>query len=581
MNLNASIIDQRLSGIQDEIRFWAENELNLTDAYRLKPLAFVYLCVKTMLDLDAQEAFDCVTDGSGDFGVDAMQVTEEVDGEFVVTLFQAKYKTRLEGDANFPEEGIRSLINAIRHIFDPSAELGAINERLRVQVEEARSMVRDGFIPRVRAIACNNGLKWNEQAQVVLDLAGFGDQVSWEHVNHDVLIGILQRPKQVDDTLRLVGRANVEDMNFSRVCIGRMPVTEVAALMRAHGDRLLERNIRRYLGLHGNRVNEGIRATLQSPQPSNFYFFNNGLTLVCNDFSYNALQGSDYQVRVENLQIVNGGQTCMTILKTADAMAAQGRSLPTDASVLVRLYKLPKDNEDIVLQITHATNSQNPVDLKDLRSNDEIQRQLEASMQSLGFNYRRKRVDGPTRTTDITAGAAAEALLAVWRAAPHQAKFLTREHFGKLYSTIFPSDVNGAQVVLAVLLYRITENHRRRPSLSDPMLVRYASCFIAMRMGQRLLKDLSRELDDVDHRCFTQAHELIDGRGESYFNASVTDVEEALRNLYGDKVVSPLQLSATFRRGDLIQMLLELPIENRPATPASAPARTPAASRTT
>nr|WP_269769820.1 AIPR family protein [Aeromonas salmonicida] len=38
--------------------------------------------------------------------------------------------------------------------------------------------------------------------------------------------------------------------------------------------------------------------------------------------------------------------------------------MSNDATVLVRIYKLPKDNEDIVLQITHATNSQNPVDLK-------------------------------------------------------------------------------------------------------------------------------------------------------------------------------------------------------------------------
>ena len=86
MNLNASIIDQRLKGVQDEIREWARDELKLTDEGRLRSLAFVYLCVKTMLDLDAREAFDCVTDGSGDFGVDAMQVTEEVDGEFVVTV---------------------------------------------------------------------------------------------------------------------------------------------------------------------------------------------------------------------------------------------------------------------------------------------------------------------------------------------------------------------------------------------------------------------------------------------------------------------------------------------------------------
>jgi hypothetical protein len=560
MNLNASIIDQRLTGVQDEIREWAASELNIADPGRLKPLAFVYLCVKTMLDLEPREAFDCVTDGGGDFGVDAMQVTEEADGEFAVTLFQAKYKAKLDGDSNFEEGGIQALVNAIRHIFDPAADLGAINDRLRAYVEEARAMVRDGFIPRVRAIACNNGLKWNAQAQKMIDLAGFGDQVTWEYVNHDVLIGILQRPKQVDDTLRLVGKANVEDMNFSRVCVGRMPVAEVAALMRQHGDRLLERNVRRYLGLHGNRVNEGIRETLQSPTPSNFYFFNNGLTLVCTDFSYNALQGSDYQVRVENLQIVNGGQTCMTILKTAESLAGQGKTLPDDASVLVRLYKLPKDNEDIVLQITHATNSQNPVDLKDLRSNEGIQIQLEASIQSLGFNYRRKRIDGAPKPSDITAGAAAEALLAVWREAPHQAKFLTREHFGKLYGTVFPPDINGAQVVLAVLLYRIAENHRRRPAGADPPLVRYASCFIAMRMGQRLLKDLGRELKDVSHQCFPLAQKFVEDHGESYFMESVGDIQAALKDLYGDKPVSTLQLSATFRRGDLIQKLLALPL---------------------
>lgn len=560
MNLNASIIDQRLIGVQAEIAQWAQDELNVSAPDRLKPLAFVYLCVKTMLDLDAQEAFDCITDGGGDFGVDAMQVTEEVDGEFNVTLFQAKYKTKLDADSNFPEDGIHALVNAIRHIFDPTAELGAINERLRVKVEEARALVRDGFIPRVRAIACNNGIKWNDQAQSVIERAGFGDQVTWEYVNHDVLIGILQRPKQVDDTLRLIGKANVEDMNFSRVCIGRMPVTEVAALMRNHGDRLLERNIRRYLGLHGNRVNEGIRETLRSTQPENFYFFNNGLTLICDHFKYNALQGASYQVQADNLQIVNGAQTCMTIYKTLTEMGQRGEALPADASVLVRLYELPKGKEDVVLQITHATNSQNPVDLKDLRSNDEIQRQLEASIEALGYQYRRKRMETPPKPLDITASAAAEALLAVWRQAPHQAKFLLREHFGKLYSVVFPGDVNGAQVVLAVLLYRIAENHRRRPTGADPSLVRYASCFIAMRMGQRLLHELGKPLEALNHQTFESAKKLVDEKGEVYFRDSVSDVEAALKDLYGQKEISTLQLSATFRRGDLIQKLLTLPL---------------------
>lgn len=528
MDINSSIIDQRLVGIQKEIAERACDELNIQDPKRLKSLAFVYLCVKTVLDLDVEEAFDCLTEGGGDFGVDAIHVSEEDDGEFGVTLFQAKYKDDLSAESNFQEKGITALLNAIRHIFDPAAELGAINDRLRSKVEEVRSLIRDGLIPRVRAIACNNGRKWNESTQKAIERAGFGEQVTWEHVNHDVLVAVLQRPKQVNETLHLIGKAVVEDLNFSRVCIGRMPVADVAALMRVHGERLLERNIRRYLGLHGNRVNEGIRNTLRSPSPENFYFFNNGLTLVCDDFAYNGLQSRDFQVKVDNLQIVNGAQTCMTILKTEDGLLREGRELPSEASVLIRLYKLPKVDDDLVLQITHATNSQNPVDLKDLRANDALQQQLEQSIQTLGYIYRRKRIDTAIKTNEITSGVAAEALLAVWRNKPHQAKFFTREHFGKLYDIIFTGQTNGAQVVAAVLLYRIAENHRRRPLHGEPFFVRYASCFIAMQMGRRLLKGLGCKLEELDHRNFASAKQLIESDGERYYQECVGDVEKAL-----------------------------------------------------
>jgi len=196
-----------------------------------------------------------------------------------------------------------------------------------------------------------------------------------------------------------------------------------------HGDRLLEKNIRRYLGLQGNRVNEAIRTTLESGEQGNFYFYNNGITLTCDKFTYNALQEGDFQVKVENLQIINGGQTCMTIFQTL-----QQRTLfSNEAYVLLRLYQLPSDNEDLVQRITFATNSQNPVDLRDLRANDQVQRRLEMDIEQLGFAHRRKRSDSGTRAIDITSGVAAEAVLSVWRHRPQQAKFFTREHFGRLY----------------------------------------------------------------------------------------------------------------------------------------------------
>jgi len=558
MNINASIIDQRLQSVIDAIRQRAAEELNINDAGKLKSLAFVYFCVQTILDLEDSNTFDCLTEGGGDFGVDAMHISEEYDGEFTVSLFQVKYVNNLEGKSNFDENGITALINAIRFLFDPTAKLEHINQRLLAKVEEARSLIRDGYIPQVRALGCNNGIKWNDSSQEAIDRSGFGDQVTWEHINHEHLIKILQASKPVKDTLQLSGKAVVEDMNFSRVLVGRISITEIAALIERHGERLLERNIRRYLGLQGNRVNEGIRDTLNSDEKNNFYFYNNGITLTCDSFSYNALQNGDYQVRVENLQIINGGQTCMTIFKTLqDPNFCQQN---TQAYVLVRLYQLPTDNDDLVQKITYATNSQNPVDLRDLRANDNLQRRLEMDIQQLGFNYRRKRSDTGTKSTDITSGVAAEAILAVWRQKPHQAKFFTREHFGKLYNVIFTEQLNGAQVVIAVQLYRIAETLRKRPYPHDPACVRYASCFIAMQMGKRLLKKMNLQMKEINHRNFKDANQLINQNWDNYFNDSVGDVQEALQALYGNQEISLQQLSATFRRGDLIEKLQQMEI---------------------
>ncbi|QYX32112.1 AIPR family protein [Sphaerospermopsis torques-reginae] len=558
MNINASIIDQRLNSLTDTIKQQADQELNINDPGKLKSLAFVYFCVQTILDLDDSNTFDCLMEGGGDFGVDAIHISEEHDGEFTVSLFQAKYKNDLQGNANFPENGINALINAIRFLFDPSAKLEHINQRLLTKVEEARSLIRDGYIPQDRALACNNGIKWNQSSQEAIDRAGFGDQVTWEHVNHERLIKILQASRPVKDTLQLSGKAVVEDMNFSRVLVGRISVTEIAALIERHGERLLERNIRRYLGLQGNRVNEGIRDTLNSDERNNFYFYN-GITLICDKFSYNALQNSDHQVQVENLQIINGGQTCMTIFKTLqDSDLLQQNN---QAYLLLRLYQLPSDNDDLVQKITYATNSQNPVDLKDLRANDHLQQRLEMDIKQLGFNYRRKRSDTSARsTTEITSGVAAEAVLAVWRHKPHQAKFFTREHFGKLYDSIFTEQLNGAQVVIAVQLYRIAENRRKRPNPNDPACVRYSSCFIAMQMGKRLLKKMNLQIQQINHRNFHDANLFIEQKGEDYFNDSVRDIQQALQKLYGIQDISLQQLSATFRRGDLIEKLQQIEI---------------------
>jgi hypothetical protein len=181
---------------------------------------------------------------------------------------------------------------------------------------------------------------------------------------------------------------------------------------------------------------------------------------------------------------------------------------------------------------------------------------LEMDISQLGFSYRRKRSDSGLRPLDITSGVAAEAILSVWRQRPHQAKFLTREHFGRLYGEIFCSSLNGSQVILAVQLYRIAENRRKSPEDADPILVRYASCFIAMQMGRRLISDLGvAGVDGISHLNFKDANDLIVANRDQYYSNSIEDIQQALTDLYGGQEVSLQQLSATFRRGDLIEKL--------------------------
>ncbi|MBF0317144.1 MAG: AIPR family protein [Nitrospirae bacterium] len=572
MNISAAIIDQRLVGICNEIRDRARDELGIVDEERLTSLAFVYLCVKTMLNMTDDEAFECLTEGGGDFGIDAIHISEEHEGEFLVRLFQGKYKRNLEADANFPETGILKLTNAIGCIFDPSLPLKYTNPSLTVKVEEVRSLVKDGYIPQVKVFVCNNGLKWNEVGEEYIQRAAFVDQVSWEHVNHDHLLTILQSTKKVNDNIQLAGSIITEDIEFVRVLVGRIAITEIAGLIDKHGERLLERNIRRYLGLVGNRVNEAIRDTIKNTEDcGNFYFYNNGITLTCDKFSYNKMQRGDYKVQVENLQIINGGQTCMTIFKTLKDIKYEQQ--PYGAYVLIRLYQLPSENEDLVSNITLATNSQNPVELPDLRANDKTQRRLETDIAQLEFSYRRKRMDAQAKSTEITSSVAAEAILSVWRQKPHQAKFFTREHFGKLYNTIFTDDLTGVQVIIATLIYRYAENKRKRPPEDAPLFVRYASCFIAMQMGKYLLQDLGGSLQDLTHKRFDDSRRLFERNVQQYFERAVDAVDKALKKLYADPQLSAQQLSATFRRGDLIEKLNQIDRDNNPVIDGLKPRR--------
>ena len=561
MNINASIVDQRVLALSEEYNdLLVEKGISVTDNDKKKSAAFVALCMSSVLQLEISEAFDLLTEGGGDAGVDGIYVEDVEDSEFAVSIFQGKYKKELEGNSNFSENAVKKMIDIVGALFDPEKEI-TVNRFLKVKMEEIRSYVRDGYIPTVRVVSCNNGLKWNDTAQEWIEQAKFGSQVSWQHINHDNIIAILQSKQPIDDSIILSGKAIIEEFNFRRVLVGKIPVLELKKLFDKNGDKLLDRNIRKYLGLRTNRVNASISDTLKSlERRENFYFFNNGITMICDKFAHNALQGANYQVQVKGMQIINGGQTCKTIQKTLEEQSLfDSEDALKGVTVMVRLYELPKEEQDFVRDITYATNSQNPVDLKDLRSNDDVQKRLEISIKEFGYEYRRQREKGVSGTKVITPAVAAGAVLAAWMGKPHQAKFRAIDHFGKLYDDIF-QNLNGAQLVIAVLILRFVENLRKRPVMENPPeFLPYASFFVTMVVARQLLKDVDVNIDGITHQNYQSILETFENKKDAYYTSALEKTRKALKSLYGKQAneITLQRLSASFRRGDLLKELNE------------------------
>jgi hypothetical protein len=554
MDINKHIVDQRIRKIV------ADNpdkfEAISNDNNKKLSKAFVCLAVSAYLDVEIEEAFDYMTDGGQDAGIDAICIGDVGDWDFSVTVFQGKYTFDLDKDSNFPANSIQRVIGTIAAIFDPNKPV-EMNDDLKSKVTEIRSLIADGYIPTIKCVFTNNGLKWNQDGENHIANAGFPkEQVWFDHFNQRDIVNSIQSRKGISETVKLSGKSIQEDFNFKRVLIGKINVVELAKLFDRHGENLLEQNIRKYLGINRNRVNEAIKSTLLNEKRDNFYFYNNGITMTCSKFSYNALQADDWSVKIENLQVINGGQTCKTILHTVRENSGIDYS---QAYVLIRLYELSGDETDtLITDITIATNSQNPVDLRDLRANDEMQRRLETDIAGLGYIYKRKKDTSPyQQEKTILSSVAAESIYAIWRSKPHQAKFKRNDLFGAFYQEIF-SNINGSQLVIAVLIFRYSDLQRKKGELiNDYPHIPYSNYFMAMIMGKMLLGDLEIPFDKLSHRNFEQTKEYFETNKEELYIRANNEIVRVLGELYpeGYDMIDLRRLAATFRRGDLMMYL--------------------------
>lgn len=147
--------------------------------------------------------------------------------------------------------------------------------------------------------------------------------------------------------------------------------TVLANLFDRFGSRLLEGNVRSFLGMKGG-VNKGIRATIQD-SPDLFFAYNNGIAATASDVEINQT-GIPVITKLTDLQIVNGGQTTASILsaRKRDKLSLDGISVQMKLTVVERL-----NAQDLIPKIAEFANTQNKVAIADFFANHPFHQKMQ------------------------------------------------------------------------------------------------------------------------------------------------------------------------------------------------------------
>lgn len=179
-------------------------------------------------------------------------------------------------------------------------------------------------------------------------------------------------------------KGNIGDNLDYEAYIAIIPGKLLADIYIEHGSRVLEGNVRAFLGTGGSKsVNSGIRRTINN-DPTKFFTYNNGIATTASDVETTLIDGQLYITKIVDFQIINGGQTTASLAEAVLKKTNTGLNGIYVPMKLTVIYDRESEDENgirfydaMVQSIAKFANSQNKVTAADLFSNDPFHIQME------------------------------------------------------------------------------------------------------------------------------------------------------------------------------------------------------------
>ncbi|WP_157759661.1 AIPR family protein [Cellulosimicrobium cellulans] len=395
--------------------------------------------------IDPELVPEAICDGPGDKGIDALVVDDDLSE---ITLYQGKRMespTKTQGDGD-----LKTFIGAAQYFESAEAVQGLLDSKPNVELRNL--LVRNDVVAKVsagyrvrRLVFVTNSMLDASATGLISALADHDPVLDvW---SRERMAAIAERVRRADlrpesVTIHASTSPIVDELDGNaRLAIALVPASELILLPGIDDLSLFSRNVR--LSAGNTRINRELAETVADRiEHRLFPASHNGITVLTLGISI-----ADEIITLNGVSVVNG---CQSIL----ALHRERAFLTDELKLVVKIVELPDPSSGLSDTITYRANNQNAVNIRDQRSTDRIQLQLQRQVTDTygtEFGYVVKVGERLTATRVLDNTVAAQLIMATYREKPWSAVRKVRL-FDQDYHDIFAADINADRLFLLQLL---------------------------------------------------------------------------------------------------------------------------------
>ena len=397
-------------------------DLTRPRAFMLATLNWLGIQVDGNEETETENLFGKVIDGAGDGGIDFYALSDES-----VDIYQFKGSERTisesHNDLIAPSQitDLSRILNLLKNIEDDTSEqnqgLRTFKRTLRTKIRhfyDSQENEQKSFQIRIFFVAAGKNLSDQAEAEYLrvaseteINILEKKCEISFERLFANDIIQ--RRWMETNSTWRDVTGKNRDYFECNLMPLEhnliddnkcRIFFAKAYDLIQAYdslGHRIFESNVR--CKLKSSSVNKKIAESIGTEKGiKEFHLLNNGVTVCANSISIR-----NGRARFTKPGIVNGLQTITTLHSAYKTLSdSLKRIFRDECYVLVRSYHQSANNSEFIAKLVVATNNQNPMEPRNLRSNEPTQIALEKSAARLGWFYERKQFAWDAFSADTT-----------------------------------------------------------------------------------------------------------------------------------------------------------------------------------